>query len=371
MKYISFCLYFLLFFAIACTQTPLQNFPEYSFGVLETSSSIFTQTRVRLYNEKGDSIHTTMVPMGGIAEGFRAPSIGFNRFLYSSVEGTYTKGERALFCFDLLTGEFKIHEYDDGVRTILADDVNPDIVFFVDYDWNLIKWDNKKNKEMVRKSLSKYLLEHLKIYKKNIYFFAIFDEHTGSSKEFYHLVVLDKNTLEIEKKIDITVHGGGHISSIIYNNTLFFTNNWQFNKNDRLIPNNILSALDLNTYEITDYILPEENPYHIVRYKDQLIINHSFPQAPRMKKISTFDLNTHETKLYKLAEDSDYGFFQLAVQGDFLYAMDSFDLTKYDIANEFQKIAIYHTKTPLGDRRRRTFANSSHVSAFFLNPKND
>ena len=111
MKYFHSLLAIFLFFAISCTPAPQKPFPDYAFGVLETSNAVFTQTRLRLYNANGDSIHTTIVPKAGIYEGFITPSIGFNRFLYYPVQGTYTQGESALFRLDLWTGAFKIQEY--------------------------------------------------------------------------------------------------------------------------------------------------------------------------------------------------------------------------------------------------------------------
>jgi hypothetical protein len=100
------------------------------------------------------------VPKGGIYEGFITPSIGFNHFLYYPVQGTYTQGESALFRLDLWTGAFKIQEYNQGVTTVLVDDIDPDCIFFMDYKNDLIKWDDKNNKEIARQNLSGYFLEH-------------------------------------------------------------------------------------------------------------------------------------------------------------------------------------------------------------------
>ena len=210
---------------------------------------------------------------------------------------------------------------------------------------------------------------NIRAYKDKIYFFGFLNLNPLSQMPTSHILILDKNTLMIEKKIDITAQGHGHISSIIYNNTLFFTNNVSFIA-DRYVDNYILSALDLTSHQIIDYTLPEKNPYNIVYYKNQLIIHHGMVQDSRMKKVSTFNLNTHETKLYKLAEDAEDGFNRIAVQGDFLYALSSPTLTKYAISNGFKEVAVYQIKAPFGKRKKRTFNNSSHISAFFLNPAN-
>ena len=345
---------------------------NYSFGTIETADRIFDQTRIRFYNEEGEILDSIIVKTAGICEGFISPSIGFN-YLYSPVKGTLTKRENALFRLDLLTGVYKTHKYDVGVHTILADNINPNIIFFIDYENYLIKWDDKNDQEINRIKLSNYFYLHLQQDEQKIYFFGRFNEneYKYSVEKFYYLLIIDKNTLEIEKIIDFSDHGDGRMSSLIYKNQLFFTNSWKFTEPEGLIGNNILSALDLNSYQITDYFLQEEFAHNIILYKDRLLINHNMLQAPQMKKISTFDLNTHETKLYQLSGNNHYIFNQIAVQGDYLYFLDGFNLSKYDIENNFEEVAVYPAKMPIGDQKYPTFANSSHVSAFFLNPKND
>ena len=47
------------------------TFPEnYSFGTIETTNRIFDQTRIRLYNEKGEILDSIVVKIAGICKGF-------------------------------------------------------------------------------------------------------------------------------------------------------------------------------------------------------------------------------------------------------------------------------------------------------------
>ena len=371
-----FLIFFTLFFIFSCTsekknEQTFNNFPEnYSFGIIETANRIFSQTRIRVYDDKGQVLDSLVVPKAGIYEGFRPAFISRkSNFLYLPIVGSITKGESAIFELNILTGTINLSEYENGVHVIVEDDKDTNIIFFGSNE-QVIQWD-KQNKRVLLKGKipTEYRVEDMQINQHNIYLFTS-KTSTSENTQLYlsSLLILDKKNLNILKEIDLTSKGFGHFNSLIINNFLYFSSNANSNAQE-LEPNYTLNCFNVDDHTITDYPLFAEFPYLITSYQNNLIITHTFPPEPKINILSLFNLTSTNNKIYPI--QNIRGFYQIAVQGDYLYALESYNLHVYDLKNEFEEVAVYPTKTPIGNQKYPTFGNSSHVSAFFLNPKND
>ena len=92
--------------------------------------------------------------------------------------------------------------------------------------------------------------------------------------------------LKLLKEIDISKIGNQHAKYTIWKNKLIFSNAYINN-----MPNNTISILDLDTYEIKTIELKYQYPNDLLIYDNQLIISHTSDVDPQGNMLSIVNLS--------------------------------------------------------------------------------
>jgi hypothetical protein len=366
-----YCVTFLL---SACADNKKVFPTDYLFGTIQTCSSSINKSVIHFYDSNFQEVYTLNYKMGGMSLGFSPAYKVYDNKLYMPTAGTFRKGFEKILELDLRTGVNRFLEnIGAGIFTVCRDE-NYLYSSYAPLTGSLIpKFDLIKNKIDTVFELKGYTINMLRVKDERLYVFSKYDDNGI----FYraarsYLWILDKRNFQTIKKIDITL-GESHEDALFIGKKLYFTH-WGMppvNQTDRYVGGNILSELDIDTYELKHHILATEFSYQIEKYKNYLIISHIDPhdQEERdLKALTFFDLNTKKQVVFELKNRP----MQIAVQGDHLYSKSTYLLDIYNLSSGLKYLNSFSILNKDDEPKFfGKFDNYSYISTFFLNPAKD
>lgn len=342
----------LIFFAIFYIKNiPSEKYhQEFKFAVVQTSS-VKLKSYISFFDENLNQISSMKINCGGLSQCWDFPKINDGK-VFMNVKGTDLWIKSQIAEFNLANGKYRLHNVHQKFNTCFAVDGKNIYAANCTTNTNIIKYeiDSHKIKKLV---IPNMYITHMKIYDNKLFSFGNF----SVTKPNAFIYMINPDTMQIIKSIDITQCGLGQYDSVKICDDIFFTNYSQLKNEEWLseIDSNILGKYNLKTGETEKIILNAPCPKQILRFENKLIISHE-DWHQNGKYLSIYNLNTREKKLIEI-ENSPY---QIYLYKNKIYSIDRKKIYRYD-ANTFK----LEKQTDLDTQNN--FGKDFFISGFFFN----
>lgn len=302
----------------------------FHIGVIQTTQQK-NLSYITYYDESLNTLGEQKIKYGDMCySGHRAPIV-CDDYTYTVPLGL--GNERALKIagqLNMKTGEYKTFDIkQNATYSFYADEKNIYTFTGINGSGIITKCSIATGKLQKWKE-SKVIINTIHSYDEKLYCWGtIFNDNVNMP----YLFIFDIDQLKLIKKINIEPSGSMQYDSLKRGDYIYFTNSHDSSDRD----NNILSKLNIKTYDVEDIVLENKSPNQIFEYEGKLIITHSNPILRKLKKgneITIFDPDTQEEQLITL----DSVLAQCSLYKDKLYSHDGEYLYIYDLKNNFKLI---------------------------------
>lgn len=283
---------------------------------------------LRFYDNQLKEVKKVSMPYGGMEGVFYTPYV-YKNFTYFVPKGLGGKKDLGLVV-ELNMDNFELKNY--KIDQISMDSVCADDKYvYTCNNLNGTSHINRCNKETGKVKTMDFENEYVPLIfldnKSHIYAFSnIFHDNSMTT----YLYKMNSN-LDIIKKVNITKHSGSQSKVLVDGDTAYFSN--ATDSQDNLT--NVICEMNLDTLNIKDIPLPDNNPADIVRYKDKLFISHCNLVLSEGNNLSIYDLK--QKKVIKTVS-FEHNLVQIQIKEDKLIASDGEKIYLYQIkGNDFVK----------------------------------
>lgn len=295
MKKYFIILFLVLGFALSGCDTNKSkvNLDEFAVAVVETASNK-EKSKITYYDWELRKMDSFKYKYAEFGTHFLKPEYSEDQ-VYIVPKGLMTRHDtRKIVSIEKKTG--KATEYPIDKSNIQCTAANEKYVYAgsnINFTSYLSQYDkNKKVENEV--SLEGEYLGLIALYNDLVF---VFVDDTSPELPIESRIDVYNEKLEKVNSIDLTEHGSSHSKYLIKNNKLIFSN--AYTKNTT--PENSISILDLNTFEIVKVELDEEYPSDIIdasgAIDDKIIIAHTSEVSLGGTKLTLLDLKDHSKKL--------------------------------------------------------------------------
>lgn len=313
---------------------------DYRYGVIETTGQE-NMSYLSFYNVNLEKVGEEKIKYGSMGDGFALPIV-FDKSMFIAPKGIYNQKELTFIMEYDLDG-FEIEKWDTGLQNMNSIAVNNDFIFGVntmDFTSNIIKC-NRKTKELSKIQIPDTYISYIEVYENELFGFGE-SEDSGKMKSF--LYIIDTNTLDIQKEIDISHIGFGQYDTVIKDNKLYFTASYSIDSIENQ-PTNKLLEYNRKSGEIKTYSLKESFPFQILEYGNNLLITHFDPVGVTGSIISIFNIDYASSELIEFNHNIEH----LGLDGDDIIILGNGYLYRYN--KEFSLMA----STPITNTKKTDY----------------
>lgn len=340
-KRIAYTIIIIIFSLIlsACKKASFNSMESnYKYGVIETTGQE-NNTYISFYDDSFKKIGEENIKYGSMGDGFSLP-LSFGDSMFIVPKGMYSKKELTFIMeYNLYNGE--IEKYDTGLQNMNSITVNDDFIYGVntmDFTSNIVKC-NKESKELLKTEIMDIYISYILVHEDELFAFGqgVKDEEMES-----FLYIIDANTLDGLKKLDITHLGHGHYDGVIVDDKLYFSSSYSIEGMDEE-PTNKLIEYSMREGEFIIYELGENFPFQILEFNDNLLITHFDPVGVSGNKISIFNINDGSSEIVELQHNIEH----LELDGEDIIILGNGHLYRYnkDFILQNSTIVIADRKT--------------------------
>lgn len=294
---------------------------DYSYGIIETTGQE-NMSYIYFYDDNLKKVGEEKIKYGSMGDGFALPIV-FDNSMYIVPKGMYSQKELTFIMEYDLDG-MEIEKWDTGLQNMNSIAVNKDFIFGVntmDFTSNITKC-NRQTKELSKIQIIDTYISCIEVYGDELFAFG---EREESGEMKLSLYILDTNTLDILKEIDVSDTGFGQYDTVMKDNKLYFTASYSIDNIENQ-PTDKLLEYNMENGEIKTYRLKENFPFQILEYKDKLLITHFDPVGVTGSSISIFDINNKTSESIQLNHNIE----QLELDGEDIIILGNGHLYRYD-----------------------------------------
>lgn len=312
----------LLVIISGCSKSELDSKSlDYKYSVIETTSQE-NNTYISFYDDDLKKIGEEKIKYGSMGNGFTLPLL-FEGSMFIVPKGIATKKEHTFIMeYDLKDNE--INKHNTGLQNMNSITINKDFIYGVntmDFTTNIVQY-NRDTEELIEIKIPEVYINYLSVQGDELFGLGEDLKEEGMNSFIY---IIDSNTLEILKEIDITEIGHGCYDLIMKDNDIYFSTSYSIDGVNEL-PNSKLIRFNRESEDFSIYELKEDYPFQILEYKDNLLITHFDPVSVTGNGISIFNMEDESSKTINL----DHNIEQLAIDGEDIIILGEGSFYIYD-----------------------------------------
>lgn len=348
-------IFIFIMLVIICIQIIIKNDKKsaslnYLFAAFDTTVQK-NDSDLIFYDKDFNEIYKKNIPIGGISDSF-IPPLEFDEKIYVAPNGNWFETDcDEVLEFNKKTGNYISYKTNQFAVRSLA--VSEKYIFTVN-EWNgvtVLARINKDSKEIKEIKFEGKSCSQIDVYDNNLYFFISYEENDEENECNTSLYILDIDTMEITKNIDISEYGRTPEATCMKDGVLYMP--IQYTKADEYC--GLLLMYNTQNGEMQKIDLNHKSPSNILVYKDSILIIHTDLVGVSREEHSVTFYNPYDNTLknYTLKNCINYAI----VKDDTLYTLDSSENSVYIYKINKTKEPIFINKIKLKTKDGDTSEN--------------